>query len=212
MGMLQKSLSFRIRMRTKHPIAWPLLMGFLFLGFVVASGISGYMFLLGWNFVESFYMFVITLSTVGYTEVRPLTSQGRIMTAFIILGGVGSFAYLVGSFTQMVVEGKFNKAFGRRVGHLLPFSGVRVGDMQVLRSGHSASHGQYVVIDPQCVDLSRSTRWPAYARSLVISKTFFRIRDCITARLESPSPSPPPAPTGRNRLCRPVRMRTRPGS
>jgi voltage-gated potassium channel len=72
-----------------------------------------------WSFIDSFYMVVITLSTVGYMEVQPLSDAGRLMTAGLILGGVGSFAYLMGSFTQIVIEGRLQHLWGRRRVHKL---------------------------------------------------------------------------------------------
>ena len=54
--------------------------------------------------LEAFYMTVITISTVGYGEVLPLSAGGRIFTIFLILSGVGSLAFAAGAFTEMVIE------------------------------------------------------------------------------------------------------------
>jgi len=56
-------------------------------------GITGYMLLEGWNAMEAFYMTAITLTTVGFGEVRPLSDSGRLFTVFLILLGAGSLAY-----------------------------------------------------------------------------------------------------------------------
>ena len=102
--------SFKFR----HRIWWPIIAGISAMCLVFAMGIAGYMLIEGWGFVDSAYMVVITLSTVGYTEVNPLSEQGRIFTATLILCGVGGFAYLVGSFTQLLVEGRVQLLLGRR--------------------------------------------------------------------------------------------------
>jgi hypothetical protein len=68
----------------------------------------------GWPFFDSLYQVIITLSTVGFQEVNPLSEQGRAATMLLIVCGVGSFAYLVGSFTQLLIEGRLQHIFGRR--------------------------------------------------------------------------------------------------
>ena len=73
---------------------------------VVSIGTLGYMALEGWSLVESLYMTIITLSTVGFSEVRPLSSAGRIFTAGLILAGVGAVAYLFGAISQYIISGE----------------------------------------------------------------------------------------------------------
>lgn len=47
----------------------------------------------GYGFVDALYMTVITLSTVGFKEVKELSTEGRIFTIFLIILGVGGIAY-----------------------------------------------------------------------------------------------------------------------
>jgi voltage-gated potassium channel len=56
-------------------------------------GTLGYMLIEGWTWPDAFYMTAITLTTVGFSEVRPLSSIGRLFTVGLILSGVGSVAY-----------------------------------------------------------------------------------------------------------------------
>ncbi len=93
---------------------WGLISGFIYMTLVFISGIIGYMWLEGWNLLNSFYMVVITLSTVGFMEVLPLSDDGRLFTSLLILGGVGGFAYLIGAFSQLLVEGRLQAILGRR--------------------------------------------------------------------------------------------------
>ena len=53
---------------------------------VVAFGVAGYMALEGWTFLESLYMTVMTLTTVGFNEVRPLDTSGVVLTTAIMVG------------------------------------------------------------------------------------------------------------------------------
>jgi voltage-gated potassium channel len=95
--------------------AWgPLIGGFCALALIFCLGVFGYMRVEGWSFFDSLYQVVITLSTVGFQEVYPLSRNGRILTMLLIVSGVGSFAYLVGTFTQVVVEGRLQQFLGRR--------------------------------------------------------------------------------------------------
>lgn len=61
----------------------------------------------GYGLNEAFYMTIITLSTVGFQEVRPLSDAGRIFAAFLIIGNIGIFAYSLSAVTRFMVEGKF---------------------------------------------------------------------------------------------------------
>ena len=62
----------------------------IFLAFLIlVIGTIGYMVLEGWGFMDALYMTVITISTVGYSEVRPVDEIGRIFTIFIVMIGVG---------------------------------------------------------------------------------------------------------------------------
>jgi len=81
---------------------------------VFTAGLFVFMYVEGWNFIESFYMMVITLSTVGFGEIHPLSDRGRLLTSVIIICGVGNFAYIVSSFSRMLVDGHLNKLLWRR--------------------------------------------------------------------------------------------------
>jgi voltage-gated potassium channel len=85
----------------------------LFFG-VMLAGTLGFHFIEGWNFVDSLYMTAITVTTVGYGEVNPLSPEGRFFAILIIFTGVGTVFYILTTFTQLVVEGKIREIMGRR--------------------------------------------------------------------------------------------------
>lgn len=72
--------------------------------FVIAIGTVGYHYIENWAVADSFYMTVITLSTVGYGEVRPLSDTGKVFTSVLIFIGVGSLAFVATQFTEAIVE------------------------------------------------------------------------------------------------------------
>jgi voltage-gated potassium channel len=124
------------------------------LGAVIVAGVCGYIFLEGFSFIEALYMVVITLSTVGFGEVRDLGAHGRVLTMTIIVFGVGTVAYTVGQFIEILVEGqivgyrrrkRMEKKIHEMEGHYIICGYGRVGH-EVAKS--FASRGiSYVVID-----------------------------------------------------------------
>ena len=81
--------------------------------FLVALGTAGYMVIEGWTIMDSVYMTVITLSTIGYGEVNPVSQPGRIFTLILIVMGVGFFLYVIGNVVQFLVEGRIRLILGR---------------------------------------------------------------------------------------------------
>ena len=81
---------------------------------LVCMGMTGYMLIEGWDAVDSLYMTIITLATVGYSEVHQLSPSGRIYTIVLIVSGVGFFLYVIGAVIQFMVEGRVRVLMGRR--------------------------------------------------------------------------------------------------
>ena len=73
--------------------------------FILAVGTAGYMILEKANALDSLYMTVITLTTVGFREVVELDTKGKVFTIFLILMGVGLIGYTISSFSAFFVEG-----------------------------------------------------------------------------------------------------------
>jgi voltage-gated potassium channel len=86
----------------------------LALGTITVLGALGYMVFEGWSFADAVYMTVITLTTVGYREVRPLDATGQLWTMALLITGVGTLFYAAVSSVELVVEGTIRGYFGRR--------------------------------------------------------------------------------------------------
>ncbi len=89
----------------------PAVYAVLLLVSVVSIGIIGFMIIEGFSFIESFFMTIITVATVGFQEVHPLSDVGRIFTAFLIIFSFGIFAYAVTTFTRYIVDGIFRNYY-----------------------------------------------------------------------------------------------------
>ncbi len=64
-----------------------------------------------YGLLDAFYMTVITLATVGFQEVHPLSSGGRLFTSFLIIISFGTFAYAISSITKYISDGEFKDYF-----------------------------------------------------------------------------------------------------
>ena len=91
-----------------------LLWGIGALAIIIATGGIGYMLIEGWSFIDALYMTIITITTVGYNEVHPLSDSGRIFSIFLIVGGVGGALYSLTAIVAYIIEGGFGTTIGRR--------------------------------------------------------------------------------------------------
>jgi len=78
---------------------------------IILIGIVGFIIIEDYNLGEAFYMTVITISTVGFNEVRPLSAEGRIFTAFLIIFSFSIFVYAVTSISNYVLDGEYKVYF-----------------------------------------------------------------------------------------------------
>ncbi len=81
---------------------------------VLALGASGYVLIEGWSWFDGLYMTVITLATVGYGEVHPLTKAGRAFTIVLIFFGIGILTWAISNLTAFIVEGELKDVLRRR--------------------------------------------------------------------------------------------------
>ena len=86
----------------------------LLLTAIIAFGTFGYAIFEDMPLFDAFYMTIITISTVGFSEIRPLTVVGRSITLVIIVLGISAGTYTIGVIVRWFVEGELRKIFGRR--------------------------------------------------------------------------------------------------
>lgn len=89
----------------------------LLLALVAALTIVGtvaFLRLPGWSVSDALYMTIITLSAVGFQEVRPLTDQGRLITGFLLAGGLTAMGLWFAIITSAIVEMDLANVFRAR--------------------------------------------------------------------------------------------------
>lgn len=135
---------------------------------VILIGTFGYSVIEGWGLLDSLYMTVITVWTVGFTEVRALSDTGRVFTILLILVGVGSLAFAGGRAVEFMVEGqlrgileerRMKRDISRMKGHHVIAGLGRVGSV-VART--LADKGvEFVVIDrdEEALERARQDGW-----------------------------------------------------
>ena len=81
---------------------------------LIIIGTGGYMAVEDWNFLDALYMTILTFTTVGFMEVRPLSDAGRVFTIFLMVAGVSVMLYFLSRLMHRIVEDEVFQIFVRR--------------------------------------------------------------------------------------------------
>ena len=133
----------------------PVIAGLLLLAVVVVLGTTSYLLIEdGWTLLDAFYMTVITITTVGYREVHPLSPGGQIFTMVLAVTGLGLLLYTLARVAQAIFEGELANVLGKRrmmsridelEGHYVICGFGKVG--RPVAEGLSAEELPFVVVD-----------------------------------------------------------------
>ncbi len=129
--------------------------GGLALAIVFLVGSTGFVLIEGWSYFDAVYMTVVTMTTVGYEELPPLSPLGRFFNLFVMLAGVGMMLYILTVTVQTVVEDEVLSLFVRRRRMRKKIDAIKdhfilCGYGRVGREAASAFHGEdmdVVVVD-----------------------------------------------------------------
>jgi voltage-gated potassium channel len=81
---------------------------------IIGSGVAGFMVIERWSFIDALYMTILTITTVGYGEVHPLSQGGKVFSVVLMIGGVGGVLYTLSLLIQYLLEGQFGITLRRR--------------------------------------------------------------------------------------------------
>jgi voltage-gated potassium channel len=110
---------------------------------------------------DAFYMTLITMTTVGYTEIHPLSHAGRVFNSFLIFFGVTTIFIAMGAMTQTIIELEFGDAIAKRRNkrmidklkdHYIICGFGRVGRGAAKELLHAGASFVVVDIDPERVE------------------------------------------------------------
>jgi voltage-gated potassium channel len=92
----------------------PLRLWFFVIMVILAVGVTGFMLIEHYSFLDALYMVVITITTIGYYEVRPLSPVGKVFNIALILSSFTMFTYSLARLTQAVASGELAAYFKNR--------------------------------------------------------------------------------------------------
>ena len=160
-----------IRETLAHVFETQLARSLLALAVLVGMATAGYMLIEGWSFLDAAYMTVVTFTTVGYEEVHPLSSTGRVFTMFLMVAGVGVMLYILTSVMHLIVAQEVLRNLVRRrrmrarmaklSGHFIVCGFGRVGRAVALTLQEQSA--EFIVVDKDANALAeaeeRSMLW-----------------------------------------------------
>jgi voltage-gated potassium channel len=137
--------------------------------FVILIGTLGFCLIEGWPLFDSFYMTLTTISTIGYGEIHPLSTSGRLFNSIVIVLGVGVAAYTFMTATRFIIEGELRNILGKRRldrkimkldGHYIICGNGRIGSL-VWKEFHKSGKSFVVVdSDPQALGVLEKEQIP----------------------------------------------------
>jgi hypothetical protein len=145
---------------------------------IIAAGTAGFAAVEGFSFIDAFYFSVVTITTVGFGDLHPVTGAGKVLAVMLILMGVGTFTGMVASGAEMFLDQRERKQrlekLNMVIGAFFSEVGVR---LLVLFSDYDPQLGKIrseILSATRCPDeeFSRtSERLRAYDYSVDIAKT-----------------------------------------
>ena len=146
------------------PRVW---LAFLIPVMLLGAGTLGYRWIEGepWTYFDGFWMTAITITTIGYGEVHPLSSAGRVFTVVLAYSGVFTLAYFASELVRSVVTGELRQLIGR------PW----VDEQLATLSGHLIVCGYGRMGKIVCAELERQKR-----RFVLIDRSADALKDAPT--------------------------------
>ena len=134
-------------------------------------GTLGYVFIAGFSLVDAFYQAGMTFTTVGFTEVAPISPAGRIFTVLFILMGFGTFSFCLGVVVEVIKKGTLqnllreqrmiNNIARLKNHYIICYNNIYCAE---LAKQFRENHLPFVVIDPDpnLAKIAEENRYPYY--------------------------------------------------
>lgn len=92
----------------------PLTQWIIVILFIIFFGVCGFMTIEGYSFFDALYMVIITITTIGYHEIRPLSEHGKIFNVIFIITSFSTFTYVLAKLTQYILSGEMTHHFTKK--------------------------------------------------------------------------------------------------
>jgi voltage-gated potassium channel len=163
-----------------HELLYQINRPLLFLGALILSGTLGYRWIEEWSLIDSLYMTVITLTTVGFGETHPLSEAGRIFTIFLLIGGVIFYATALNALAQGLLEHRFaevmnqlgiNRKIAKMKDHYIICGGGRMAYAIGMELEKAAVPFLFIEKNPHSVVSEHKNRWPILVRDALLEES-----------------------------------------
>jgi len=153
---------------------------FLFMLLLLTAGTSGYMLVQDWSFIDSLYMTVITVTTVGFSEVHPLAEGGKIFTIIMVVGGVSFYGMVINvlfntfleeNFREMLENNKIKENVSKLRDHYIICGGGRMAIS--IAEEFSRAKKAFVIIDnnDKAPVMQRRAEWNVMLADALLEET-----------------------------------------
>ena len=181
MRLLSSNIASHIAFSYLKNFIKPLLM----LTALLVSGSLGYRIIEKWTPLESIYMTLITLTTVGFGEVHPLSETGRIFTMALVMSGVLFYGFTVNSIFQVFMEHRFTDFVTKERmkhhikklnNHYIICGGGRMALAMGLELDKSGKEFVFIEKDPGAIIMDHKDRWPVIEKDALLEDTLIEAR------------------------------------
>jgi voltage-gated potassium channel len=111
---------------------------------IVSAGTIGFMIVENWSLLDAFYFTIVTVATVGYGDVHPISEAGKILSICLIIAGVGTFSAVIVSSAGLIFEKRQNEIRHQRNNVLIGIFFSEIGTPLLM---------QFITLDPDGIEL-----------------------------------------------------------
>ncbi len=187
-----------MRLHKKNQIVNGIIIPFMILVSIYFLGVVGYLVIEDLTLLEALFMSIITITTVGYSLVKPLSTAGTVFTIFLIIFGTGTVAYIiikmVDYFLTEIIKGtmterRTKKMLSRLKNHYIICGIGRVG-LSIAKE-LERSRKEFVIIDnaQDPINISKEKNWPFIQGDASLDETLEAANisnaKCLFAALDS---------------------------